>query len=247
VFAVDLRQANPRRQGDIGEIAAIEWLSRQGAQVWIPLTHSPDVDLVADFGRELLKVQVKTSTYYNKCGRWEVVISTRGGNQSWNGVVKYLDPSRCDYLFVLVGDGRRWFIPTTHLECRSGLTLGGSKYAEFEVDREGVPGQQPPLESACRPGEYPSGQRTAAVNRLPLGFAGSNPASPIEPTVANGDSSRRGSQPSIRYATIWGKRRLTIPREVFAAAGLRVGDRLRAVPVGEGRVIFERIEEAGAA
>jgi hypothetical protein len=36
-----------------------------------------------------------------------IVISTRGGNQSWSGVVKYLEPSRCDYLFVLAGDGRR--------------------------------------------------------------------------------------------------------------------------------------------
>jgi hypothetical protein len=35
-----------------------------------------------------------------------------GRNQSWTGVVKRLDPARFDYLFVLVGDGRRWFIPS---------------------------------------------------------------------------------------------------------------------------------------
>ena len=40
--------------------------------------------------------------------RWEVTLCTRGGNQSWNGLVKYLEPTRCDYLFVLVGDGREW-------------------------------------------------------------------------------------------------------------------------------------------
>ena len=44
------------------------------------------------------------------------------------------DPGRCDYLFVHVGDGRRWLIPTRELECRTALTLGGPKYSEFEID-----------------------------------------------------------------------------------------------------------------
>jgi hypothetical protein len=37
--------------------------------------------------------------------------STRGGNQSWNGLVKCFSASRCGFLFVLVADGRRWFHP----------------------------------------------------------------------------------------------------------------------------------------
>jgi hypothetical protein len=40
-----------------------------------------------------------------------VAICTRGGNQSWNGITKRLDPTRIDCLFVIVGDGRRWSIP----------------------------------------------------------------------------------------------------------------------------------------
>ena len=59
----------------------------------------------------------------------------RGGNQSWNGVVKRLDATRCDYLFVHVGDGRRWFIPARALGGGSAIALGGPKYAEFEVER----------------------------------------------------------------------------------------------------------------
>ena len=70
-----------------------------------------------------------------------MTLATRGGNQSWNGVAKYLDPSRFDYLFVLVGDGRRWFIPATQVDAVAALSLGGPKYAEFEVDRgEPIPG-----------------------------------------------------------------------------------------------------------
>ena len=53
---------NPRRQGELGELSAIEWLSWQGAIVFAPVGHSPDVDLVADFGDGPIRVEVKTAT-----------------------------------------------------------------------------------------------------------------------------------------------------------------------------------------
>jgi hypothetical protein len=90
---------NPRRQGDIGELSAINWLIGAGAVVSMPMFHSPDYDLVADFGDRPLRVQVKTSGSWHK-GRFVVALCTRGGNQSWNGVVKRLDSTRCDHLFV---------------------------------------------------------------------------------------------------------------------------------------------------
>jgi hypothetical protein len=100
----------------------------------MPIFHSPDADLVADLGRKLLRVQVKTSICWRN-GRYLVALCTRGGNQSWNRVVKKIDSSRCDFLFVHVGDGRRWFIPVTAISGGSGLLLGGPKYAAFEVER----------------------------------------------------------------------------------------------------------------
>jgi hypothetical protein len=144
---------NPREQGDLGEFAAIYWLIGQGAHVAIPLGHSPHWDLAADWDGRLIRVQVKTATFYRN-SRWEVTVCTRGGNQSWNGVAKYLDATRFDYLFVLVGDGRQWFIPSPALGGRSGIRLGGPKYAEFEVDR-GTPipsgrAESPALDSAPR-------------------------------------------------------------------------------------------------
>jgi hypothetical protein len=101
---------NPRQQGDLGEFSAIEWLASQGHPVFVPLGHSPDT------------------------GHWHAMICTRGGNQSWNGVSKLFSSERCDFLFVLVGDGRRWFIPAQAVEGSSGITLGGPKYAEYEVE-----------------------------------------------------------------------------------------------------------------
>ena len=125
---------NPRQQGDIGERAAAAWLLGQDAVVAYPFGHSPDWDLVAEIELTLYRVQVKTSTCFRK-NRWSVTLCTRGGNRSWNGLVKRLDPGRYNYLFVLVGDGRQWFIPSADLEAGSGLILGGPKYARFEVER----------------------------------------------------------------------------------------------------------------
>jgi PD-(D/E)XK endonuclease len=124
----------PREQGDFGVLQAMCWLAAQGAQVAIPVGNKRHWDLIAELGGRVLRVQVKTSRAF-RLGRWEVRVSTSGVNQSWNRVVKLLDPSRFDYLFVHVGDGRRWFSPSERVEGVSALVLGGPKYSEFEVDR----------------------------------------------------------------------------------------------------------------
>jgi Holliday junction resolvase-like predicted endonuclease len=125
---------NPRQQGDLGEYSAIEWLSSRGYPVFVPIGHSPDVDLVAVIDDRAVRVQVKTSRRRIPVDRWDVMICTRGGNQSWNGLSKHFSRSRCDHLFVLVGDGRRWFIPSDVVDGGSGIALGGPKYAAYEVE-----------------------------------------------------------------------------------------------------------------
>ena len=124
---------NPRAQGDLGELSAINWLTEAGAVVSLPMFHSPDYDLIADRGGSLTRVQVKTSVAWHK-DRFVVSLCTRGGNQSWNRVIKRLDATRCDSLFVHVGDGRRWYMPVAALGGGSGILLGGPKYAEYEID-----------------------------------------------------------------------------------------------------------------
>jgi hypothetical protein len=123
----------PRRQGDLGEISAMQWLVGAGAIVWVPVVSAPDCDLIAEFGDRLVRVQVKTSTCWRN-NRWQVTLATRGGNRSWSGLVKRLDATRCDCLFVHVGDGRRWYIPASALGAGSGLVLDGPKYAHYEVE-----------------------------------------------------------------------------------------------------------------
>src|SRR5262249_1859647 len=151
------RQINRRRQGDLGELAAMEWLSSKGATVLIPFGHSPDYDLVADIDAALLRIQVKTTTQEtqtpNGHGRFPVAVRTSGGNQSWSGVAKRLDPSSFDYLFVVTARGRRWFVPAAAIDGGDALSLGGPKYSEYEIEpgvpiRDAVFGDRTPLKLA---------------------------------------------------------------------------------------------------
>jgi hypothetical protein len=127
------RHHHSRRQGDLGELAAMEYLASTGAAVLVPLFHSPDYDLVADYGDGFVRVQVKTTTFVRKA-RFELQISTSGGNRSWNGLVKRFEVCRCDFLFVLVSGGRRWFIPSAAVDGGTEILLGGPKYRAFELE-----------------------------------------------------------------------------------------------------------------
>jgi hypothetical protein len=137
---------HPRRQGDLGELSAMEWLASRGAEIYVPVTHSPDADFVAELDERLARVQVKTCRVVER-RRWHVQLATRGGNQSWSGVVKHFSSQRADYLFVHVADGRRWFIPATEVGGGTGILLGGPKYAAFEVE----PGRPFGVNSAVTP------------------------------------------------------------------------------------------------
>jgi hypothetical protein len=122
-----------RRQGDRGELSAMDWFASKGAIVCFPIGHSPDWDFIAELDGRLIRVQVKSCIAYIK-NRWSVTVCTRGGNQSWSGLVKRFDPASCDYLFAVVGDGRRWCIPSDALIGKTSVLLGGPRYAEYEVE-----------------------------------------------------------------------------------------------------------------
>ena len=128
---------NRQLQGDLGEASARCWYELRGYVVLIPTGRSPDYDFVADDGERLIKVQVKTSGCMTPYGRYAVSICTRGGNQSWSGLSKRFSSTRCDELFVVTIDGRRWRIPATEVTATTAVSLGGARHAEFEVD----PGQ----------------------------------------------------------------------------------------------------------
>jgi PD-(D/E)XK endonuclease len=237
----------PREQGDFGELSAMQWLVEQGGHLYMPHGHSPDIDIVAEFDGRLLSIEVKTAGSQDKKGRWLASICTRGGNQSWSGVVKKFDPARCDFLFVLVGDGRRWFIPTDVIECETSITLGGPKYSEFEVE-PGLPLRRDPvpepavLDSTLAPGGVSEWLKEMRCKRIGSAYTGSNPVSPIDSQVYLRPPEAPGGR--VGTAKIWGKRRVTIPESACRAAGLAIGDRLEIVCEGDGRLVVRRIAPA---
>ncbi len=141
---------NRQEQGDLGEASARCWYEFAGHTVLMPTGRSPDYDFVADDGERLVKVQVKTSGCLSPYGRYAVTLATRGGNQSWSGLSKRFSSDRCDELFVVTVDGRRWRFPSAAVPGGSGINVGGQKYEAFEVD----PG--PPLQASPRLGSLPS-------------------------------------------------------------------------------------------
>jgi hypothetical protein len=237
----------------------MDWLSNKGALVWIPLGHSPDVDLMAEVDGKLLRVQVKTSTYRlttpDGHSRWAVSVSTSGGNQSWNRTTKVFDSALVDRLFVLVGDGRRWFIPAAFVESSRRLSLGGNKYSEFEVER-GLPIEHLVYPSSDpdgfgpMPGECLSGQKEQTVNlpAMPTQVRILSPplvASPATGGDVVGDITKSERKLArTGHALLRQKRQITVPKRPCAEAGLRVGDRMRFRADGPGRIVFERAETA---
>lgn len=230
----------------------MEWLASKGALVWTPMSHSPDVDLMADFDGRLVRIQVKTSTLRVSTPkgreRWNVSIATRGGNQSWSGATKQFDPQKVDYLFALVGDGRRWMIPAQAIEAQSQVALGAPTYAGFEIER-GTPIDQVVYPDSPARLELPP-QRGGAPE---LGEPGRPvkpvallewvrvppPPSPQQPAGADAETS---TPLRFQRTRISSKHQVTIPSVAFRGAGLSAGDRLHASSDGVGRVIFERIE-----
>ena len=213
----------------MGELSAMEWLASKGAHIYVPVGHSPDIDLIAEIDGTVLRIEVKTGSHQTPSGRWDVMIATRGGNQSWNGVSKYFDRARCDFLFVHVGDGRRWFIPSGAIDGRSGLTLGGPKYSEYEVDRGRAlraHDEDSRLNSGT-PGEYRSGQTGHPVKVLAYAFGGSNPPSPIASARRVKPTNYERSLGQSGQALINQKRRITIPQRPFFEAGFENTGRVR--------------------
>ena len=247
------RTINRRQQGDLGEASAIEWLTSNRALVWIPLGHSPDVDLLAAIETGFLRIQVKTTTRMVRTpeGRehWSVSLATQGGNQSWTGLTKRFDSSRVDFVFVLVGDGRRWFIPAGAVESTRGLTLAGTKYSEFEVE-PGTPIMDlvyGNTDAGSTIGPARKGERRSRragpvckIGGLSLsGFDSHLPHSPPLESLPKAPVERKLGRAA--QAVVRTKRQTTIPVQHFAEAGLNVGDRIRYRADGLGRIVMERI------
>jgi hypothetical protein len=245
-----VRAINRRQQGDLGEASAIEWFSRLRAAIFIPFGHSPDFDLVVELEGRLLRIQVKTSTCKEARldgHRWNVALATSGGNQSWSGVTKIFDASRFDFLFVLVGDGRRWLLPADVIEATHGLNLGGAKYSEFEIDPGGPIEHLVYADNATKLVSTAGGVSKRSTD-ADCKSVGSLPSQVriLPPPLPRRESGFKRTKYDRKlgrsgHTTINEKRKVTIPQQAVLEAGLDIGDRLRVRGHGYGRIVLERI------
>lgn len=237
---------HPRNQGDLGEVEAMRWLTGVGAEVFVPLGHSRDADLIATFDRTPIRIQVKSSSCLRGRDRFAVALCTSGGNRSWTGAVRYFDRSRCDFLFVWTTDDRRWFIPATAVDGRRSIQVGADKYSEFEIVG---PNEIPQASLRCL--QCPSPMRGSAV----VGETG-RPVKSVPraewvrlppPPSSEGSRGVCGVRSMNRArATLSPGHQITIPIGPFNAAELAPGDRFEVAAEGTGIVRFERVHRAEA-
>ena len=78
-----IRRTNPRLQGLIGLAAAIDWFTRTGYFVAIPLNDSQPWDLVVEDSLGVVsRVQVKTTTFRSPSGNYVASLETAGGTRA---------------------------------------------------------------------------------------------------------------------------------------------------------------------
>lgn len=118
-----LAQKNTHLQGNIGLGIAISHFTYMGCIVSIPLNDVQDYDLVVEIDGVLKKVQVKTTRYLSR-GKYKVQL---------NGSGKHFCDNQSDYLFIVDGNGTKYFIPKSEVNVRTGIVLG-SNYSQFIVD-----------------------------------------------------------------------------------------------------------------
>ena len=96
-----------------------------------------EYDFVIDDNDRLDRVQVKTTSFYRNNG-YEVALRTSGGNRSGIGKIKYFDPDKYEWLYVLTIPGSdRFLIPSTEIEAKNSIMIGPSgKWDQFRVRYE---------------------------------------------------------------------------------------------------------------
>ena len=132
-MSIFLSSKNSKKQGDVGLAYCIAYCVKLGT-ISIPLTDSQDYDLLLDTnGKDIFRIQVKTTNFKTPCNIYAINLSVKGGNQSYN-TVKQFDNTKVDYVFALTGDGTEYMIPSSEILVKNNLNLG-KKYNKFIVSR----------------------------------------------------------------------------------------------------------------
>lgn len=67
------------QKGNLGEVRVLSEFVKLGVQCYLPYGDGSAVDLIADFGGKLNRIQVKTSEHLNKAGAMEWSVTRQEG------------------------------------------------------------------------------------------------------------------------------------------------------------------------
>ena len=163
-----IRRTNPRLQGLIGLGAAIDWFTRNGYFVAIPLNDSQPWDLIVeDEAGTVSRVQVKTTTCRSPAGNFVVSLVTAGGNQSFS-TRKPFDKTQSELLFILTDDGHMYLLPCADVVPTRSLSLC-AKYDAYRLTG--------PRQLVVGEGFEPSKAEPLRLQRNPFGHSGIPPGS----------------------------------------------------------------------
>ena len=112
-----------KEQGDICESFAIFYYTSLGFIVSKPINHSSYYDLIIDNGTVLKRVECKSSRFKANKKSYSVSLVTSGGNQSFNKLVKRIDSSKVDEIFIMDGDGYYYIFNSTVLHNRRKVNV----------------------------------------------------------------------------------------------------------------------------
>lgn len=119
-----------RTQGLAAELAAQRWYVELGFDVSVPITNSK-YDLLVDRNGQFVRVQVKSTSFANKAGRYLVELKTNGGNRSNPNKVTFITADNVDEVFVLT-EQNIWVFPVSVVDGVGQLTLS-AKYDAYRM------------------------------------------------------------------------------------------------------------------
>lgn len=121
-----------KQQGNVAVSFAIAYYTQKKWVVSIPLNDSQDYDLlVEDTEGYIYKVQVKSTRYVDKTGKYVAELKSSGGTKG--SVYKDVCNTSVDYLFIMTASGTFYEVPLIDLEPVKSMTLG-SKYEGFKIN-----------------------------------------------------------------------------------------------------------------
>lgn len=120
-----MKNFDNKTRGNIGVGAAIAFASSKGWSVSVPLTDTQRYDVVFDIDGKLCRVQVKTTVSKSKEGSWVVQLKNTSIRKTSPTKIKLFNAADVEYLFILTGEGDRFFIPSSEVIAKNGLTISG--------------------------------------------------------------------------------------------------------------------------